>query len=633
MTVRVSLVVPPFLSVVRPSLAASVLKASLEAVAHKTKIHYANMWFAEEIGAPLNEWISVWSDCRWLIGEWIFSPALYGVREDNCKDEYINDFLGELPSELIDDLCRARRIAHSFVSRAAKRILNESPNIVGFSTSFQQNCAALSIAREIKLMDPDVAICFGGANCEGPMGDGLIDAFPQIDFVFSGESDFTFPDFVTRVFGESGVRSKSSFQETIIAKKVIGPRITNLDSLPTPNFSDYFESLSSASYRSQVQPGLLFESSRGCWWGAKHHCKFCGLNGSNMVFRSKSPSRVLSEVQELALEWGVDRFEAVDNILDTKHIEGVFGELANNSVQYDFFYEVKSNMSHDQLRQAALGGLTWAQPGIESLDDDILKLMNKGVSGLQNIRFLRSCAEIGIRPVWNILFGIPGECPAAYSRMANLIPIINHLYPPDGCCNIRLDRFSPYFENSSEMGFSSVRPMRAYEYIYTGNISDVNNIAYYFEGIRNDQIDISYVEPLEKAVKSWRDLHWSNQSPPILAAIQLGDMFVIRDTRPSSRTSGIMLSKLESSALSAFRDPKTIHKVITKFENEGVSSNEIRVAIERIIKLQLLAVDADRAVSVVCEFGWRVHDRKKEWIFPGGAFFTKKNFSATDEIK
>lgn len=34
---------------------------------------------------------------------------------------------------------------------------------------------------------------------------------------------------------------------------------------------------------------LVLEGARGCWWGEKHHCTFCGLNGSLMKFRSKPP--------------------------------------------------------------------------------------------------------------------------------------------------------------------------------------------------------------------------------------------------------------------------------------------------------------------------------------------------------
>ncbi|MCD2506106.1 hypothetical protein LRN57_14440, partial [Staphylococcus aureus] len=86
-----------------------------------------------------------------------------------------------------------------------------------------------------------------------------------------------------------------------------------------PNFDDYFEQLQASPLHGYVIPGLLIETSRGCWWGAKHHCTFCGLNGSGMAFRAKSQARVQQEVSQLAARYRLKRFMAVDNILDNKY--------------------------------------------------------------------------------------------------------------------------------------------------------------------------------------------------------------------------------------------------------------------------------------------------------------------------
>jgi magnesium-protoporphyrin IX monomethyl ester (oxidative) cyclase len=60
---------------------------------------------------------------------------------------------------------------------------------------------------------------------------------------------------------------------------------------------------------------LLLETSRGCWWGAKQHCTFCGLNGGAMAFRSKSAERVVEEIRYLRDRYGVESLSVVDNIL------------------------------------------------------------------------------------------------------------------------------------------------------------------------------------------------------------------------------------------------------------------------------------------------------------------------------
>jgi hypothetical protein len=82
--------------------------------------------------------------------------------------------------------------------------------------------------------------------------------------------------------------------------------------------------------------------------------------------------------------------------------------------------------------------------------------MEKGVTALQNICLLRNSAELGLRPLWSILHGFPGEGPKNYQRMADIIPMLEHLVPPYSCTPIRLDRFRPYFERAVDLGFRDV---------------------------------------------------------------------------------------------------------------------------------------------------------------------------------
>src|SRR4030095_16127246 len=72
-----------------------------------------------------------------------------------------------------------------------------------------------------------------------------------------------------------------------------------LDETPLPRFEEYFDRLAKTSFATELDADvqLVYESARGCWWGAKSHCTFCGLNGSSMAFRSKSPARVVQELR------------------------------------------------------------------------------------------------------------------------------------------------------------------------------------------------------------------------------------------------------------------------------------------------------------------------------------------------
>ena len=56
--------------------------------------------------------------------------------------------------------------------------------------------------------------------------------------------------------------------------------------------------------------------------------------------------------------------------------------------------------------------------------------MRKGTTALQGVRFLKWARELGLHVVWNLLWGVPGEDPAEYGRIAGLVPLLTHLQPP-----------------------------------------------------------------------------------------------------------------------------------------------------------------------------------------------------------
>ena len=57
---------------------------------------------------------------------------------------------------------------------------------------------------------------------------------------------------------------------------------------------------------------------------------------------------------------------------------------------------------------------------------------------------------------------------AEYARMARLLPALAHLPAPVGGGAVRLDRFSPNFEQADRFGFDQVRPIPPYSYCSRG---------------------------------------------------------------------------------------------------------------------------------------------------------------------
>src|SRR3712207_6947805 len=66
-------------------------------------------------------------------------------------------------------------------------------DVVGFSSTYQQNAASFALARRLKQRYPGILTVFGGANFDGEMGLELVRAIECVDFAVIGEADTAFP--------------------------------------------------------------------------------------------------------------------------------------------------------------------------------------------------------------------------------------------------------------------------------------------------------------------------------------------------------------------------------------------------------------------------------------------------------
>jgi ribosomal peptide maturation radical SAM protein 1 len=318
--------------------------------------------------------------------------------------------------------------------------------------------------------------------------------------------------------------------------------ITDMDALPTPDYDDYFNSLAATPFAREVRPALLIESARGCWWGAKSHCTFCGLNGSTMAFRAKSAERVLAEIEHQQRRYGVSRFLAVDNILPHEYFKTLLPALKERHLGVSLFYEIKSNLKREQIELLRDAGVLALQPGVESLSTPVLRLMRKGVTGLQNVQLLRLCREYGIEIAWNLLYGFPGEAPQHYDDMATNLEALYHLKPPGAVSAIRLDRFSPNFDHSEDFGLSDVRPFALYNYLYPLPPERVANLAYFFEYRHADGREPErYVKPALERIAVWK----ANRAGDLVMECNGRPELALVDTRPGREPRRFHLTGLE----------------------------------------------------------------------------------------
>lgn len=578
------LVVMPFGPLLQPSLGLSLLKAGLGGGA---RIEYLTLPFADLVGADFYQWVANEIPAEWVLGDWIFAGALFGDTED---DRYLTEVV-HASDERREEIACARRLARPFIEDCLDRVRRAAPRIVGFTNVFVQQTASLALARRIREEMPATFILFGGANCEGVMGRELLKQFPFVDAVVSGEGDRIFSQLVERILAGGpldlpGVHTRESVGEGN------APTVLDMDSLPYPEYDDFFAQWEASDTSRRMTPLVLAETSRGCWWGAAHHCTFCGLNGSTMAFRSKSPERALDELRHLADRYP-DRFIlVVDNILDFRYFDTLIPRLAGSPLKLDLFYALKANLRKDQLRALRDAGISKIQPGIESLSDDVLRRMRKGETALQNIQLLKWCRELGLKTAWNLIWGFPGEPAEEYERMAALLPLLTHLTPPQSAKSIRLDRFSPNFEQSPALGFEGIEPCPAYRHIYPFPEDSLRNLAYHFAFRYPDGRDVgAYTAPLEREIERWQTVH---RDSGLFCADRGGELW-IWDLRPGAAEALTVLTGLERTLYLACDSVRGLRRLA---EETAAPAGEIEERLEPLLEWGLMIRHGDRLLSL-----------------------------------
>jgi ribosomal peptide maturation radical SAM protein 1 len=458
------------------------------------------------------------------MGDFVFSGVLQG--EEFGRTEFARYVRSRNidPGRALD----MRSYAEDFVETAAAEILAGEPDLVGFSTTFMQNVPSLAVAARIKRYDPSVLVVFGGGNCDGPMGAALHRNYPFVDYVVRGEGEVVFPALLRAVErGEppADIPGVCWWRDGVSVANPDRRGPLPPDRIPTPDYDDWFELIERSSIEGHIEPKLVLESARGCWWGEVHHCTFCGLNGSLMKFRSKPPGRVLREVTDLVTRYRTLDVAMVDNIIDNRYFTDVLPELAALDWDLRIHYEVKANLTPAQIEALRAARVAHIQPGIESLSTPVLKIMDKGVDAVRNIRTLRDCASAHLDTTWNLLFGFPGEVEDDYRPLIGQLSALVHLQPPSDLTPIQLERFSPNFDRP-ELGFPRRRPAEMYRHVYDLPDAELNDLVYLFDtdeaGIRGEVVDV-----LEAAVDDWKKRHHDSS----LVRVATDDRVWIQDRR------------------------------------------------------------------------------------------------------
>ena len=527
---QITLINMPFASLNMPSIALTQLRSVAEekfGEEVRVRVLYLNQEFCNFIGVDLYQSMSFELYTSGL-GDWFFRHIAFREEEDNTQ-QYFARYFPQQNAEaaaIKGRVLAKRKNVERFLMRLIAKYQLDKEQMVGFTSMFTQNVACFAMARLLKEKNDDVVTILGGANCEAAMGREIARHADSIDYVFSGPSLVSFTDFLGhQISGETdkchevqGVfSSQNAEDERHSGRGIIGQELPI--EIPVPlDYDSFLKALDTNLPKLDLEPCIPFETSRGCWWGERSHCTFCGLNGGTMAYRAMPSENALALFDDLFTKYGgrSKRFESVDNILPRNYLTEVLPNIKAPEDAY-LFYEVKADLKTHEMEILANAGVKAIQPGIESLNTSTLKLMGKGTTSFQNLAFLKNCSRFGIIPTWNLLIGFPGEGEEVYEKYLGDIPLLTHLYPPNGAFPVRFDRFSPYYTQAAQYGLD-LSPYDFYSLIYPFPQEALANMAYFFED-RNYKAKymagmIAWKDKLNTGVGRWRTRYNGKDEAP-----------------------------------------------------------------------------------------------------------------------
>jgi ribosomal peptide maturation radical SAM protein 1 len=486
------------------------------------------------------------------LGDWVFAGALHD--DDGFRVAEMKDHAAAAGADIRAAL-EMRPLAAGFVSALAAEIAADRPDIVGLTTTFMQNVPSLALAKRVKELSPGTVIILGGANCDGPMGAALARNYPWVGYVVRGEAELVLPLLLDRI----AAGGDGAGLDGVCWRDAAGNPVANDQEHPAvpaeliaeAGYDAWHEAFSASPVRDWVTPYLVLQGSRGCWWGAKHHCTFCGIPDATISYRARPADRLWHEMTALAARYRILDVITADNIISPEYYRDLLPRMREAGYDFRVHYEAKANVSESQIRELAAAGLVMIQFGIENFSSRVLKLMDKGLTGAAAVRVLRDAATHGVSVEWNYLYGFPGETAADYENVIGQMPALVHLQPPGGSADrIELERFSPYFENPA-LGFTRRRPADFYRLSCDLDEAELADLAYFFTcspaGIGEDT-----AAALDKELAGWAEKFPRS----FLTAAGDGGTVTVTDRREGWPRRDIVLDGWQAAAHEALRRPR-----------------------------------------------------------------------------
>ncbi len=531
----VALVSAPWPLFNRPSLQLGALKAFLRARLPGLRVdaHHHYLSLAQAVGYPVYQALS---ERTWL-AECVYALLLHPGRRERIERLFRRQARGRpalkgLDLERLAD--QARQAGEAFLAATDW----SAYRLVGFSLCLCQLTATLWLLRRLRELHPGLTLVAGGSMFAGAAAAGLLRLAPELDYVVSGEGELPLLALVEALRAGRTPRGVAGLVGREEVDEPAGPgcaQVEDLDSLPLPEFGDYFQALAGLPPERRFIPALPLELSRGCSWQAAERggCAFCNLNLQWQGYRSKSPRRAAAEVEALTRRHQSLGVAFMDNLLPAAGAEETFDSIAALGRDLSLFGEIRATTPRRVLAAMRRAGMQEVQIGIEALSTRLLKKLNKGTTAIANLEAMRHCEELGIKNGANLILHFPGSDQQDVAQTLEALEFAA-CYRPLSPASFWLGLESPVWRRPGEFGLSAVFNHPNYRALFPSSaLQGASLVIQGYRGGRGEQKKLW--RPVAERLRRWRReyqrLRARPLAGPILSYADGGDFMLIRERR------------------------------------------------------------------------------------------------------
>lgn len=593
----------------RPSIQLGALKASLlnNFPGLEVDSHHFYLNVAEKIGYKVYHEIS---EKSWL-AESIYAALLYPEKKDEIK------VLFEKESS---DCKAVKGIGFDAILTAIKKTSDELIDKVdwrkylyaGVSVCLCQLTSSIYFINRIKEKFPELPVAVGGSLFSGLNPEEFFNAFTAIDFIINGEGELPL-NHLTKQF----IDGKNSSEFTSIPGLIIRNRpdktdytqdlnfsqTKNLDTLPVPDFSDYYKTLGSLPPSKQFFPTLPMEMSRGCWWSRKSEhdqrgCAFCNLNLQWKGYRGKSVDRIIKELDYLSSKYKGLSINFMDNLIPFKNADEIFEKVMTLKKDFSLFCEIRANISYENLLTMRKAGVRYVQVGIESLSSNLLYKINKGTTAIQNMEIMKNCEATGITNNSNLILYFPTSDEDDVEETLKALEFAE-VFRPLTTVRFQLGLGSPVMNAGKAFGIKSAFNHKNYKILFPERIN--TSVRFLNQGYKGDLgIQKKLWQPVKKRVLEWersyKKLHDTPNAIPVLTYRDGKDFLIIKKRKTDGEHETHRLTGASREIYLFCEQNRSFTEIKNQFPR--LSSQAIFSFLSMMTEKKLIFEDSDRYLSL-----------------------------------